>query len=100
MLTIKDVNLKLLKAHYAVRGKIATRANQLEGQGKKIIYCNIGNPQALKQKPLTFVRQVLSLLEYPALLESPTPSAFSRRTPWPAPDRSSRRTPTGWALTR
>ena len=71
MLTIKDVNQKLLKAHYAVRGKISTRANQLEGQGRKIIYCNIGNPQALKQKPLTFIRQVLSLLEYPALLDNP-----------------------------
>ena len=71
MVNLKDVNTKLLKAHYAVRGKIVIRANQLEGQGKKIIYCNIGNPQALKQKPITFVRQVLSLLEYPALLAKP-----------------------------
>ena len=30
---------------------LATRAQELEAQGKKIIYCNIGNPQALKQKP-------------------------------------------------
>lgn len=65
------MNSKLLKAHYAVRGKIVIRAQELEEQGKKIIYCNIGNPQALKQKPITFVRQVLSLLEYPALLDSP-----------------------------
>ena len=71
MVNLNDVNSKLLKAHYAVRGKIVIRANQLEGQGKKIIYCNIGNPQALKQKPITFVRQVLSLLEYPALLDKP-----------------------------
>ena len=71
MLTLNDVNPKLLKAHYAVRGKIVSRASQLEGQGRKIIYCNIGNPQALKQQPLTFVRQVLSLLEYPALLKLP-----------------------------
>jgi len=69
MVNLNDVNSKLLKARYAVRGKIVIRATQLEGQGKKIIYCNIGNPQALKQKPITFVRQVLSLLEYPALLE-------------------------------
>ncbi|KAF0984142.1 hypothetical protein FDP41_007319, partial [Naegleria fowleri] len=27
-----------------------------------IVYCNIGNPQQLKQKPLTFHRNVLSLL--------------------------------------
>ncbi|HNW42893.1 MAG TPA: aminotransferase class I/II-fold pyridoxal phosphate-dependent enzyme [Elusimicrobiales bacterium] len=71
MVKLNDVNPKLRKAHYAVRGKIVARANQLEAQGRKIIYCNIGNPQALKQKPITFVRQVLSLLEYPALLEMP-----------------------------
>jgi len=69
MVKLSDVNSKLLKAHYAVRGKIVIRAQELEEQGKKIIYCNIGNPQALKQKPLTFVRQVLSLLEYPALMD-------------------------------
>lgn len=71
MVKLSDVNSKLLKAHYAVRGKIVARAQELESQGRKVIYCNIGNPQALKQKPLTFVRQVLSLLEYPELLNSP-----------------------------
>ncbi|MDP2867075.1 MAG: aminotransferase class I/II-fold pyridoxal phosphate-dependent enzyme, partial [Elusimicrobiota bacterium] len=71
MVKLSDVNSKLLKAHYAVRGKIVIRAQELEEQGKKIIYCNIGNPQALKQKPITFVRQVLSLVEYPALLGQP-----------------------------
>ncbi len=75
MVKLSDVNSKLQKAHYAVRGKIVIRAQELEGQGKKIIYCNIGNPQALKQKPLTFVRQVLSLLEYPALMDNPGPAA-------------------------
>ena len=71
MVKLSDVNSKLIKARYAVRGKIVARAQELESQGRKIIYCNIGNPQALKQKPLTFIRQVLSLLEYPALLDSP-----------------------------
>ena len=71
MVKLSDVNSKLLKAHYAVRGKIVIRAQELEGQGRKVIYCNIGNPQALKQRPLTFVRQVLSLLEYPALMDAP-----------------------------
>jgi len=70
MITIKDVNPNLIEAQYAVRGKIVIRAQELEEQGKKIIYCNIGNPQALKQKPITFVRQVLSLLEYPDLFDS------------------------------
>ena len=71
MIKLADVNAKLLKARYAVRGKIVSRAHELENQGHKIIYCNIGNPQALKQKPLTFVRQVLSLLEYPELVDKP-----------------------------
>ena len=70
MLTIKDINPNLLEAEYAVRGPIVIRAQELEEQGKKIIYCNIGNPQALKQKPLTYIRQTLSLMEYPELLEN------------------------------
>ncbi len=44
-------------------------------QGKKlpfskIVYCNIGNPQALHQPAITYPRQVLALCEYPALLKS------------------------------
>ena len=76
MIKLHNVNAKLLEAHYAVRGKIVSRAQELEAQGKKIIYCNIGNPQALKQKPLTFLRQVLSLLEYPALMDQPEAAKF------------------------
>ena len=68
MVTRDDLNPRLLAAHYAVRGPIVYRAQELEEQGRKIIYCNIGNPQALKQRPLTFIRQMLSLLEYPELL--------------------------------
>ncbi|MGA2669531.1 MAG: aminotransferase class I/II-fold pyridoxal phosphate-dependent enzyme, partial [Ignavibacteria bacterium] len=70
MITLKDINPDLLKAEYAVRGPIVDKAQELENQGKKIIYCNIGNPQALKQKPLTYLRQTLSLLEYPELLNN------------------------------
>jgi len=71
MLTIKDINPNLLNAEYAVRGPIVDRAQELEKQGKKIIYCNIGNPQALKQKPITYIRQILSLMEDPGLLNNP-----------------------------
>lgn len=70
MITVNDLSRKVLDAQYAVRGKIVIRAQELEAQGKKIIYCNIGNPQALKQKPLTYVREVLSLVEFPDLLKS------------------------------
>ncbi len=71
MISIKDLNPHLLSAEYAVRGPIVIRAQELEKEGRKIIYCNIGNPQALKQKPLTYIRQVLSLMEYPVLLDNP-----------------------------
>ena len=68
MLTLNDLNDNLRTAEYAVRGPVVTRAQQLEEQGRKIIYCNVGNPQALQQRPLTYIRQILSLLEYPELL--------------------------------
>ena len=32
---------------------------------EKIVWCNIGNPQILGQKPITYFRQVLALCEYP-----------------------------------
>ncbi len=71
MLTPKNLNPRLLSAEYAVRGPIVQRAQELEAQGRRIIYCNIGNPQALKQKPLSYLRQVICLLEYPDLLDDP-----------------------------
>ena len=71
MVTLENLNEGLLNAEYAVRGPIVIRAQKLEEQGRKIIYCNIGNPQALKQKPLSFLRQILSLLEFPDLINTP-----------------------------
>jgi alanine transaminase len=72
MITLNELNPRLLHAQYAVRGPIVQRAQELEAQGKKIIYCNIGNPQALKQLPLSYLRQALSLLENPVLLDDPS----------------------------
>jgi len=63
------VNPHILEMEYAVRGPIPQRAAVLKQQGRTIIPCNIGNPQALGQKPLTFVRQVLSLMEEPGRLD-------------------------------
>ncbi|AET39370.1 alanine transaminase ALT2 Ecym_4307 [Eremothecium cymbalariae DBVPG len=79
-LKLEDLNSNVLEAKYAVRGKIPARAMELERQlsrdpdslpFKKIIYANIGNPQQLGQKPLSFSREVLSLLESPNLLQMP-----------------------------
>ena len=54
---------------------IVARAQELERAGRKVIYCNIGNPQALGQKPLTYVRQILALTEWPELIAA-APAAF------------------------
>lgn len=37
----------------------------------KVVYCNIGNPQSLAQKPVTFFREVLALLDAPHLIDDP-----------------------------
>ncbi|HEY3450400.1 MAG TPA: aminotransferase class I/II-fold pyridoxal phosphate-dependent enzyme [Myxococcales bacterium] len=66
---LKDLGKAVLETEYAVRGPIVARAGELERAGKEIIYCNIGNPQALEQKPLTYLRQVLALCQLPALLD-------------------------------
>jgi aspartate/methionine/tyrosine aminotransferase len=75
-LTLKDVSRAVRETQYAVRGPIVARAAELERQGRRIIYCNIGNPQSLGQKPLTYVRQILALAEYPELLDGPAASSF------------------------
>lgn len=76
MLTLNKISDRLLKARYAVRGPLVDYAQGLEKNGKKIIYCNIGNPQALEQRPLTYLRQILSLVEYPDLLDNPQAQAL------------------------
>lgn len=80
-LSIKDINPQTVQAKYAVRGKIPIIADELRDLIKKnpqshglpfskIINANIGNPQQLDQRPLTWYRQVLSILQYPALAEA------------------------------
>jgi len=63
------VNQNILEMQYAVRGPIPRRAAALADQGKVIIPCHIGNPQALGQAPLTYYRQVLSLVENPSHID-------------------------------
>ena len=67
---LTDLSLTILDTQYAVRGPIVARAAELERAGRRILYGNIGNPQALGQMPLTYIRQTLALCEYPALLDS------------------------------
>lgn len=56
-----------------MRGEIVKLAGEIKTKLEKgekfpfdkVVMCNIGNPQALGQKPITFFRQVLALAEYP-----------------------------------
>ena len=52
-ISLKDIGSAVLDTQYAVRGPIVARAQELERSGRTIVYCNIGNPQALGQKPLS-----------------------------------------------
>ncbi|KAI5246016.1 PLP-dependent transferase [Aureobasidium subglaciale] len=79
-LTIENINQNVVEAEYAVRGELAVKSEKYREQLRKgdsslpfdtIISANIGNPQQLDQKPITFFRQVLSLMENPLLLEHP-----------------------------
>lgn len=78
-LNIDNINPHVKTAKYAVRGELAVRSEEYRaklnsGDAKDlpfdtVISANIGNPQQLDQKPITFFRQVASLLENPLLLE-------------------------------
>uniref|UniRef100_A0A1S4DW41 Uncharacterized protein n=1 Tax=Cucumis melo TaxID=3656 RepID=A0A1S4DW41_CUCME len=70
-LDYESINENVKKAQYAVRGELYLRASELQKEGKKIIFTNVGNPHALGQKPLTFPRQVVALCQAPFLLEDP-----------------------------
>ncbi|ODQ83179.1 hypothetical protein BABINDRAFT_159620 [Babjeviella inositovora NRRL Y-12698] len=74
-----DLNPNVIAAEYAVRGPIPARAEELRAilqtnpsslPFSTIINANIGNPQQLDQQPLTWYRQVLSLLQNPMLLKA------------------------------
>jgi alanine transaminase len=87
-LNIDNINPHVKEAKYAVRGELAIKSEEYREQLKKaasqnpptppesplpfdkVISANIGNPQQLDQKPITFFRQVLSILEYPPLLDN------------------------------
>jgi alanine transaminase len=76
--SVENINPKVLRCEYAVRGEVAIHAQHLQQQLQtqpgslpfdEIVYCNIGNPQSLGQKPITFFREVLALCNHPNLLE-------------------------------
>ncbi|KAI1810519.1 PLP-dependent transferase [Poronia punctata] len=77
-LDIGNINQHVVKAEYAVRGELAVKSEEYRARLRQgddslpfdsVISANIGNPQQLDQKPITFFRQVLSILENPNLLD-------------------------------
>ncbi|XP_037855882.1 alanine aminotransferase 1 isoform X3 [Chlorocebus sabaeus] len=80
VLTLHSMNPRVRRVEYAVRGPIVQRALELEQelrQGVKkpfteVIRANIGDAQAMGQRPITFLRQVLALCVNPDLLTSPS----------------------------
>ena len=81
-LTLDNINPAVLVTQYAVRGELVQRASAIQESNfaekpyRKLLECNIGNPQAVGQSPLTFNRQVLSLLCYPELARNPAAAAL------------------------
>jgi aspartate/methionine/tyrosine aminotransferase len=82
-LCLENISEKVKSAEYAVRGELVIHAEKLNKELLKqketnqsllpfneIVYCNIGNPQSLGQKPLTFFRQYLALVEYPEMIKN------------------------------
>ena len=89
-ITIDTINESVKEMQYAVRGAIVTRAGQIEADlatnpskypFDKVVMCNIGNPQSVGQKPITFFRQVLSLCDYLRCVPRGRPSPHLPRRP-------------------
>ncbi|KAG7095555.1 hypothetical protein E1B28_006293 [Marasmius oreades] len=87
-LTVESLNPSILKVEYAVRGELAIKAEEYRNKLKepnhglpfdRVISSNIGNPQqiGLDQRPITFVRQIGALMDYPEL-EKLAPNAFPK----------------------
>ncbi|XP_035444783.1 alanine aminotransferase 2 isoform X2 [Spodoptera frugiperda] len=77
-LTLENLNPNIIKLQYAVRGPLVIRAGALikelaGGSSKpfnKVILANVGDAQAMKQQPITFIRQVVACASYPNLIKS------------------------------
>eukprot|EP00966_Prymnesium_polylepis_P047407 1097495-Prymnesium_polylepis.1 len=79
-LSLDTINQAVVTAQYAVRGELILRAGKLKEElaldpslkpFDKLMECNIGNPQAVGQQPISFNREVLALIVMPSLLEKP-----------------------------
>ena len=73
-MNIDSVNQDLRLMEYAIRGKVVIAADrinrEMKEEGQKfpfdnIVYTNIGNPHSVGQKPLSWPRQVMALVDLP-----------------------------------
>ncbi|XP_041453917.1 alanine aminotransferase 1-like [Lytechinus variegatus] len=79
VLSLETMNPHIRLMEYAVRGPIVQRATQIQKELEQgdtkafpsVIKCNIGDAHAMGQKPMTFLRQVVALCTYPALMDDP-----------------------------
>ncbi|XP_018025857.1 alanine aminotransferase 1-like [Hyalella azteca] len=75
VLTLDNMNPYVKKMEYAVRGPLVIRATALEKElqagaqkpFKEVTKANIGDAHAMGQKPITFLRQVVSVCLFPQL---------------------------------
>ncbi|XP_029044272.2 alanine aminotransferase 1 isoform X1 [Osmia bicornis bicornis] len=80
VLTEDNVFTNLRKMEYAVRGPLLLRALEIEKElqkgakkpFKEVIKANVGDAHAMGQRPITFLRQVLTLTVSPNLLDDPS----------------------------
>lgn len=70
---------------FDVTGAVYNAAMQRLKEGKEVIFTNVGNPHALGQTPITFLRQVMALVTAPFLLDDP---AMVSRFPQDAVERA------------
>lgn len=76
-MTVDSIRQDLVEMKYAVRGAVVAKAEEMKKKltagvqlpFKEIILCNVGNPHAVQQKPVTFYRQVLACCTYPELCQ-------------------------------
>lgn len=85
--SVTDLPAGLVDMEYAVRGRVVVKAGELKQRlaaGEKLpftelVFCNIGNPHAVRQPPINFYREVASALYHPRLLDAnfPETSGFA-----------------------
>lgn len=66
-----NISSGLKNMRFEVTGAVYNAAMQRLKEGKEVIFTNVGNPHALGQNPITFLRQVMALVTAPFLMDDP-----------------------------